>query len=107
MADAVDPNGGGADKADSAPNPPTDPNKFPIWCMTQAMGETMAESFLEDPEWVDAMNKAEMTEEDFIAFWQGMMDQLYKEVGKSADWLKELNEEDEEKNAVTKAMAIM
>jgi hypothetical protein len=73
--------------------------------MASSMGEIMAEGFLEDPKWVEAMNNAGMTEKSFGDFWGKLMNTVMQEVGKSADFIKEINDEDEEKDAVGKAMA--
>lgn len=108
MADAVAPNGpnpAGDEPAYERSNPPTDPDKFPVWAMAQSLGGIMAEGFLEDPEWVDAMNKAGLDEEQFADFWGDFMNMMLEDLNGAAEVLEELNDEDEEKSPVTAALS--
>lgn len=93
------------EQVESFTRPPLSVSEIPGWAAGMALGDVLAADFIaNDPAWTAALEKMGMTEEQLGDLLGGIFANLFKEMGKSADFLKELD--DEEKSPAEKACAL-
>jgi hypothetical protein len=89
MAEAVE----GA--AISPPSPPIQASKLPGWATGMALGQVMAEQFVEkNSAWGELAGSFEGGAEAVTAVFQHLMCQVMSTMGKSTDYLEEMDDED-------------
>jgi hypothetical protein len=77
------------------PSPPTQMSKLPGWATGMALGQVMGEGFIEEEAWVDFIGGDEKMAEGVTAMFQHFMSQLMSSLGSSADFLKEMDDDED------------
>jgi hypothetical protein len=89
MADAIDLS------SISPPSPPLQASKLPGWAAGMALGQLMGEGFIEaGGAWAEFVGDSEEMVEGVSTMFQNLMCQVMSSVGKSADYMKMDDDED-------------
>lgn len=81
------------EQLESYTRPPTSASEIPTWAAGMALGDQLAQDFIDrDPAWAAALEELEMTEEQLGDLLGGIYSNLFKEMGKSMDFYEELDD---------------
>jgi hypothetical protein len=70
-------------------------SKLPAWATGMALGEALAEQFIEqDDFWAEMANGSEYGTEGVTCLWQNLMKEVMMTMSKSTDFLEEIDDED-------------
>jgi hypothetical protein len=77
------------------PNPPTEVSKLPAWATGMAVGELMAEQFIETNDaWAEFVGGDEEMAEGVAAVFQHLMSNVMQSIQDSTDYLEEMDDEE-------------
>lgn len=88
----------------SSPAPPREIEKFPAWATSMAVGELMAENFINTSDaWAEFVDGDDTKAENVTAVFQHLMNNLFQSLQESTDYLDEWGDDD---NTAEKYLAI-